>query len=284
MLDWAGNSVMRIVVIEPRVARFIAKGCASSARSAGALSLMLLAVVAVFGQSPTRSFEVSGVVLDPNGAVIADARVILRREVSRWAETKTTNQRGEFRFTRIATGEYEIEARRDDFKPNITRLMVGAKSPSPLTIVLAVAGVREEISVGDRTNQVNTSPDENLNVIKLDQQALKNLPILGNDVLGSVANLLDAGSLGSNGPTIIIDGLESSKSASTIHALLDSVVKFAVAAVFVFPLVAFASGACCLTLSRDTEPSTTPSTLVLNVAEMELLPVGGLSKYQSSTP
>ena len=74
--------------------------------------------------------------------------------------------------------------------------------------------------MGDRPNQVNTSPDENLNVIKLDQQALNDLPILGNDVLGSVANLLDAGSIGSDGPTIIIDGLETSMNkvpASTIQ-------------------------------------------------------------------
>ncbi len=191
-----------------------------SSRIVGSLALTLIAMAAVFGQSPTRSFEVSGVVLDPSGAVIADAKVILRREGSRSAETKTANQRGEFHFARIASGDYEVEAQKEGFKPAITQLTVGAKSPSPLEIVLSIADVREEMAVGDRPNQVNTSPDENLNVIKLDQQALSNLPILGNDVLGSVANLLDAGSIGSDGPTIIIDGLESSRKkvpASTIQ-------------------------------------------------------------------
>jgi len=186
----------------------------------GCLALMLAAASEVPGQSPARSFEVSGVVLDPSGAVIADAKVILRRDGGRSPETKTANQRGEFHFTRIASGDYEIEVRKDGFKPAVTHLTVGAKSPSPLEIVLPVADVREEIAVADRPDQTNTDPDENLNVIKLNHETLSNLPVLGNDVIGTVANLLDAGSIGSDGPTIIVDGLETSRTkvpASTIQ-------------------------------------------------------------------
>jgi len=181
---------------------------------------MLVAASEVPGQSPARSFEVSGVVLDPSGAVIADAKVILRRDGGRSPETKTANQRGEFHFTRIASGDYEIEVRKDGFKPAVTHFTVGAKSPSPLEIVLPIADVREEIAVADRPDQTNTDPDENLNVIKLNHETLSNLPVLGNDVIGSVANLLDAGSIGSDGPTIIVDGLETSRTkvpASTIQ-------------------------------------------------------------------
>ena len=49
-------------------------------RMLSCFSLMLIAVTAVLGQGPTRSFDVSGVVLDPNGAVIGDAKITLRRE------------------------------------------------------------------------------------------------------------------------------------------------------------------------------------------------------------
>lgn len=180
----------------------------ASTRIAGSLALVLIAVTAVFGQSPAGSFEVSGVVLDPSGAVIGGATIVLRRDARGSSQTQKANQRGEFRFVRIASGAYEIEAQKEGFKPSVTQVTVGAKSPSLLTIVLAIADVREEISVADRPNQVSTSPDENLNVIKLDQATLNHLPMLGNDVIGSVANLLDAGSIGSDGPTIIIDGIE----------------------------------------------------------------------------
>lgn len=178
-----------------------------ASRIVGSLALMLISMTAVFGQSPAGSLEVSGVVLDQSGAVVSGAIIGLRQDGGS-KETQKANQRGEFRFARIASGDYEIEARKEGFKPNVTHITIGAKAPAPLTIVLAVVDVREEISVGERPNQVNTSPDENLNVIKLDQQALSDLPILGNDVLGSVANLLDAGSIGSDGPTVTIDGIE----------------------------------------------------------------------------
>ena len=184
------------------------------------LALMLITTISVLGQSPARSFEISGILIDPNGATIADAKVDLRRQGQRASQSTTTNQKGEFRFSRVAMGNYEIEARREGFKTTTTEIEIGAKSPGPLEIVLPIADVREEIAIGERPNQVNTNPDENLDVIKLDHEALNNLPILGNDVIGAVTNLLDAGSVGSDGPTIIIDGLETSKNklpASTIQ-------------------------------------------------------------------
>ncbi|MGH9851270.1 MAG: carboxypeptidase regulatory-like domain-containing protein, partial [Blastocatellia bacterium] len=189
-------------------------------RLVGCLGLALIAAIAGLGQTPAHLFELSGVVLDPSGAAIPEAKVILRREDSRAEQVRTTNQRGQFRFTRLASGNYEIEAQKEGFKPTLTQLTVGAQGTAPFQIILPIAELREELAVADRSNQVSANPDENLNVIKLDREALKNLPVLGNDVIGSVASLLDAGSTGSGGPTVIVDGLESKKkkiSASTIQ-------------------------------------------------------------------
>ncbi|MEK7829737.1 MAG: hypothetical protein AAB401_01550 [Acidobacteriota bacterium] len=120
----------------------------------------------------------------------------------------TTNQKGQFRFTRLAVGVYELELRKEGFKPEIRRINLDAVPLAPLQIVLPIADVREEVAVAERANQINTNPDDNLNVIKLDRQTLKRLPVLGNDVIASVAGQLDAGSLGSGGATVIVDGLE----------------------------------------------------------------------------
>lgn len=183
------------------------------------IALIFLQIIGVSAQNSTGRYDVSGVVLDPSGAVIPKAKVTLHHEGSRDV-TANTNEKGEFRFTQIENGEYHIEARQSSFKPVVITLNVAAKSPAPLTIVLQIEDVREEIAVADRSNQASTSPDENLNVIKLNQDALTNLPVLGNDIIGSVANLLDAGSIGSDGPTVIVDGLDISRMrvpASTIQ-------------------------------------------------------------------
>lgn len=171
--------------------------------------LALIAACAGFGQTPAASFEVSGVVTDPNGAFIVEARVILRPQIGQ-EQTQTTDQKGHFRFAHLASGSYAIEAQKEGFKSNITEIKVGAKSPAALKIVLPIAELHEEIAV-DSSNRVSTNLDENLDVIKIDRDSLRNLPTLGNNIIEGAARLLDPGSTGSGGPTIIIDGLESTR-------------------------------------------------------------------------
>src|SRR5262245_19264101 len=113
-------------------------------RLAGCSGLALIAVIAGLSQTPAPLFEVSGVVLDPTGAAIPEAKVVLRREGVRSEKARTTNQRGQFRFTRLPDGNYEIEARKEGFKPDITQLKLGATPQAPLEIVLQIAEVRAE--------------------------------------------------------------------------------------------------------------------------------------------
>ena len=179
-------------------------------RLAAALSLALIAVVRGLAQTPAGSLEVSGVVLDPRGAVIAEATVILRRQLSP-EQTHMTNQEGRFRFTQIASAGYEIEVRKEGFKAIITQITVSAKSVAPIRIVLPIADLREEMAVGTRPAQTNSNPEENLDVVKLDRETLKDLPVLGHDVIGTLSSLLDSSSIGAGGPTVIVDGLETTK-------------------------------------------------------------------------
>ncbi len=180
-------------------------------RIMGCLLLMLIAVIPVFGQSIERSNNVSGIVVDTGGAVINDARVIIRRKGGGPEQSKTTNEKGEFSFTVTGGGEYEVEAQKEGFKAAITQITIGARRTPPLEIVLPIADLHEEIVISDSAAQPNTNPEENLDVVKLDREQLRNLPVLGNDVIASVTQLLDAGSVGSGGATIIVDGLETTK-------------------------------------------------------------------------
>ena len=180
-------------------------------RLAGCVLLSLLAGTVSSAQNPPNLFELSGVVFDPSGAVLTEAKVILRRIADRTEQSKTTDRKGQFRFARVANGNYEIETQKAGFKATLVQVTVGAAPPPLIQIVLPIADLRADASVVDQSNQVSTNPDENLNVIKLDREALKSLPVLGNDVIGALANLLDAGSTGSGGATVIVDGLESKK-------------------------------------------------------------------------
>jgi Carboxypeptidase regulatory-like domain len=176
------------------------------------IGLILTLTITLTGQTSSGVVEVSGVVLNTSEEVIPGASVTLRRnDVSKPLTVTTSDVRGSFRFSRVASGSYEIEIQKNAFKPAVIQLTIGAHAPAPLRVVLSVADLREEVAVEDRSGHVNIDPSENLDVVKLDRDALNKLPVLGNDVIGALANLVDASSTGSGGATVLVDGLETTR-------------------------------------------------------------------------
>src|SRR5262245_26691889 len=173
---------------------------------------ILALTITLTGQTSPGVVEVSGVVLNTSEEIIPGASVTLRRkDVSKPLTVVTSDARGSFRFSRVASGSYEIEIQKNAFKPAVIQLTIGAHAPAPLRVALSVADLREEVAVEDRSGHVNTDPSENLDVVKLGRDALNNLPVLGNDVIGALANLVDASSTGSGGATVLVDGLETTR-------------------------------------------------------------------------
>jgi Carboxypeptidase regulatory-like domain len=176
------------------------------------IGLILTLTITLTGQKSSGVVEVSGVVLNTSEEVIPGASVTLRRnDLSKPLTVATSDARGSFRFSRVASGSYEIEIQKNAFKPAVIQLTIGAHAPAPLRVVLSVADLREEVAVEDQSGHVNTDPSENLDVVKLGRDALNNLPVLGNDVIGALANLVDASSTGSGGATVMVDGLETTR-------------------------------------------------------------------------
>jgi outer membrane receptor protein involved in Fe transport len=118
---------------------------------------------------------------------------------------------GEFRFDGVAAGEYEVEIRQEGFQPTVFRVRVGSRSPAPLRIVLAVAELRQGVTVDTQTDQVTTETSQNLNAVSMSQKSLENLPVFDQDYVGTMSRFLDAGAIGTGGATIVVDGLESTR-------------------------------------------------------------------------
>ena len=57
-----------------------------------------------------------GVVVDSNGAMIADARVFVRRTGVGVERATKTNREGRYRFTTLAPGDYELRAEAAGFQ------------------------------------------------------------------------------------------------------------------------------------------------------------------------
>lgn len=181
-------------------------------RIAAWMCLVWAAVVPI-ASGQTTGVAVSGVVVDTSGGVVPGAEVELSLTTPTAPEEAPmrtiTDGEGRFRFPRVSSGSYAIRASLEGFEPATLPLTVGARAPSPLTLTLAIAGVVQEVTVTNGSLQATTAASQNLNAIVAEQSALEDLPVFDQDYVGTLSRFLDAAAIGTNGVTLVVDGLEA---------------------------------------------------------------------------
>jgi len=180
----------------------------------GLLTIAMAAVAAGQRNSPGRLeqepmtpapvFGVSGVVLDPSNAAIAGAKVTLHGGSVENEPSTTTDLSGHFQFSGVSPGSYEVEVQQEGFKILKSRVKVGPRSSAPLRIVLPLRELHEEVTVTNPQDQLSRDATENADIIRLDRQALDSLPILDNDIVKAVTEMLGPGS---GGAVVTVDGM-----------------------------------------------------------------------------
>lgn len=146
-------------------------------------------------------------ILDATGAVLADAPVDLVAADNTRQSTRS-DSRGQFRFDRVRPGQYRIEARFEGFAPKSVPIRVGTRSAAPVSISLELAAISQEVTVSNQAASVTTAAGENRDAVTVDQQLLESLPIFDQDYIGTLSRFLDSGSAGTNGVTLLVNGVE----------------------------------------------------------------------------
>ena len=157
--------------------------------------------------------------MDSSGAVVAGATVRLEKEDGRLVESTKSGPNGSFHFNLPSPGSYQIEVTQEGFNPFKTTVTIGPRGPAPLRVVLSVANLSQSITVGGSDLQAGPAASENLDVIQMDQQLIQNLPTLGQDVVGAATELLDSASLGTEGASVVVDGLETEEQGVSASAI-----------------------------------------------------------------
>src|SRR5690348_7721832 len=178
-----------------------------------------VALLMAAGQPAVRGQAVSGVVQDQTGAVLPNAQLTLVDDAGAVVTTAVADQAGRFRLTPIAPGAYDLRTEFPGFKPNIAHVRVGPRGvPQPLTVVMQIEGVTQEVSVSS-TGGMNAEAAANLNALTVDATQLDNLPLLDQDVVAAVSRFLDSTAIGTNGATLIVDGVEVNALALSASAI-----------------------------------------------------------------
>lgn len=151
-------------------------------RASSAFAALCLLALSAFAQSDNAS--ISGVVKDPSGAVVANAKVTVKNDDTAFERQATTNTDGFYIVTNIAPGYYTVSVEAAGFKKAASsRNKLNAGVPIAVNLDLAVGQLTETVTVEASTAQVNT---ESATVGKTVEQAqIQNLTLNGRNPLFS---------------------------------------------------------------------------------------------------
>ena len=149
---------------------------------------------------------IRGTVTDPQGAVVPEAKVVVRN-LETGVETRlATNAAGFYLATELVPGKYLVRIEASGFGPlEIKDIMVGAGTTVTQDAELKVGATTQRIEVSARTQLVETT-SSNFST-SLARRYLENLPLQGRDVQTLVS--LFPGVIQSSGPSGAVFGSNS---------------------------------------------------------------------------
>jgi len=127
---------------------------ASTCRVRFNLTMLTLSVLAVFSLGPATNAQtvtgtISGVVVDPNGAVVAGADVTLINDQTNDKREQPTNESGRFTFASVQPGVYSLRIEHAGFETLVrTKVVLSANEGLALgELALKTGQVTETVTV-----------------------------------------------------------------------------------------------------------------------------------------
>jgi hypothetical protein len=189
------------------------------------LSMIVTAVTtgpSVAAQQREPNGALTGIVVDVTGGVLPSAQIELKNAAGRTVQSSVADQGGTFRLDRLPPGRYDILVTFEGFQPTTVHVTVGNRAVAPVKVTMPLAGITQEVTVGDAAAEVKADAASNLDASTVDQKSIENLPMFNQDVLATMSRFLDASSIGTNGATLVVNGVEVNNlnvSASAIQQI-----------------------------------------------------------------
>jgi outer membrane receptor for ferrienterochelin and colicin len=131
--------------------------------------------VEAFAQSQASTGQITGVVLDTNGAVVPNATVGLVSKATNATQTATTSDEGIYRFVLLQPGTYTVRASASGFAEQTLDVEVQVGRTVDANFTLGAAGTSAEVTV---TAEGVQSTISNFDAVQ-NETAIENLPING---------------------------------------------------------------------------------------------------------
>jgi len=184
---------------------------------------LLLGSIAILApaQNASISLSLAGTVHDTSGAVIVGAEVTLTTQDGQVVAQGVSDSAGSFRFAKISANTYTVDVTQTGFREVKQQITLTSKPRSPLRIVLPVASVKQEVTVvgSDSSAQISTEIGQNQSGNMVDSNALDRLPVFDQDYITTMSRFLDPDLSGTNGTTLVVNGVEANGPGVTASAI-----------------------------------------------------------------
>ena len=125
------------------------------------IAIFIFLASAMWAQSAGNSGSINGTVVDPTGAVVAEATVEIRNPVSGLDRTTTTDASGKFAFTNIPFNPYHLTVAAGGFTSAVEDVEPRSAVPVSIVVKLKVSSSTEQVTVeaegGDLIENDSTS-------------------------------------------------------------------------------------------------------------------------------
>ena len=92
--------------------------------------------------------SIQGTVMDTNGGVVANARVLLTNQATGATRDTSTSDQGFYRISELPPGRYTVRVEATGFKSSVSKdVEIKAEEPRGLDVALEIGTVNEQVTV-----------------------------------------------------------------------------------------------------------------------------------------
>jgi hypothetical protein len=136
------------------------------------------------GQTAAGNASVSGLVVDPSSAPVAEAKVTLRDQTRGQSRATQTNEAGVYYFPAVLTGKYELQVTKAGFDPyTIQNIQITVAQAARFDVKLHIGAVSQKVEVGAEGDGVQLLDTSNQIGTVIDRDRVANLPLNGRSYL-----------------------------------------------------------------------------------------------------
>ena len=145
------------------------------------LSAVLASSVVGYGQETLTTASVTGRVLDPSGAAIAQVSVMALELATNQTRTIRTDAQGRFRVPFLPVGSYRFTAQPDGFAAASRELQLTVGAAFDLTLQVSIGGTATSVTVADQAPVLEENRSQISETVL--QTEINNLPFSGRNYL-----------------------------------------------------------------------------------------------------